>query len=98
MNTSTHHFFNTRLGDVHYIDAGCRDAAPVVLLHQTPRSVDEFTEVIPILAERMRVIAVDNPGYGASEVPPKQPTVAEYADSVVELLDQNAEAEVVEAM
>ena len=87
MNPTTHHFFNTPLGDVHFIDAGEPDAAPVVLLHQTPRSVDEFAEVIPILATQLRVIAVDNPGYGASDIPPRQPTVEEYADTVVALLD-----------
>lgn len=90
MNRTKHHFFKTALGDVHFIDAGESDDAPVILLHQTPRSVDEFAEVIPILAAHRRVIAVDNPGYGASEIPPKQPTVEEYAETVVALIDHLA--------
>jgi len=90
MTPTQRHFFNTQFGDVHYIDAGQAEGPPVVLLHQTPRSVDEFAEVIPILAERHRVLAVDNPGYGCSDTPPRQPTVEEYADVVVALLDHLA--------
>jgi pimeloyl-ACP methyl ester carboxylesterase len=90
MNTTQRHFFNTPFGDVHYIDAGQAERTPVVLLHQTPRSVDEFAEVIPILAERHRVLAVDNPGYGCSDIPQRQPTVEEYADTIVALLDHVA--------
>jgi len=86
MNTTNRHFFNTQFGDVHYIDVGASEI-PLVLLHQTPRSVDEFAEVIPLLAVEHRVIAVDNPGYGCSDIPPRQPTVEEYADTIVELLD-----------
>jgi len=87
MNATSRHFFNTRFGDVHYVDVGASDTPPLVLLHQTPRSVDEFKEVIPLLAAEHRVIAMDNPGYGCSDIPPRRPTVEEYADTVVELMD-----------
>jgi pimeloyl-ACP methyl ester carboxylesterase len=85
--TTNRHFFATPLGDVHYIDVGSSASSPVVLLHQTPRSIDEFAEVIPLLAAEHRVLAVDNPGYGCSDIPPRQPTVEEYADTIVALLD-----------
>jgi pimeloyl-ACP methyl ester carboxylesterase len=87
MSTTSHRFFASPLGEVHFIDTGSGDGPPLVLLHQTPRSVDEFAEVIPILATSHRVIAVDNPGYGASEVPARQPTVEQYADTIIALLD-----------
>jgi pimeloyl-ACP methyl ester carboxylesterase len=87
MNTTNRHFFNTQFGDVHYIDVGSSETPPLVLLHQTPRSTDEFADVIPVLAVEHRVVAMDNPGYGCSDIPPRQPTVEEYADTVVELLD-----------
>ena len=93
VNTSHRHFLNTPLGDVHYVDVGTSDGPPVVLLHQTPRSVDEFAEVIPLLAAEHRVLAVDNPGYGCSDIPPRQPTVEEYADVIVGLLDHLGIAE-----
>jgi pimeloyl-ACP methyl ester carboxylesterase len=87
MNATSRHFFNTQFGDVHYIDVGSSDTPPLVLLHQTPRSIDEFAEVIPLLAAEHRVVAMDNPGYGCSDIPPRQPTVEEYADTIVELMD-----------
>ncbi|MEE4273545.1 MAG: alpha/beta hydrolase [Thermoanaerobaculales bacterium] len=87
MNATNRHFFNTQFGDVHYTDVGSSETPPVILLHQTPRSIDEFAEVIPLLAAEHRVVAMDNPGYGCSDIPPRQPTVEEYADTVVELMD-----------
>ena len=87
MNTTNRHFFNTQFGDVHYMDVGSSETPPLVLLHQTPRSIDEFADVIPLLAVEHRVIAMDNPGYGCSDIPPRQPTVEEYAGTVVELMD-----------
>ncbi len=87
MNTTNRHFFNTQFGDVHYMDVGTTDSVPLVLLHQTPRSIDEFADVIPLLAVEHRVVAMDNPGYGCSDIPLRQPTVEEYADTVVELMD-----------
>jgi pimeloyl-ACP methyl ester carboxylesterase len=87
MTSSSRHFFASSLGSVHYVDVGRSEGPPVVLLHQTPRSIDEFRDVIPVVAAEHRVVAVDNPGYGCSDVPDHQPTVEEYADSVVALLD-----------
>ncbi len=87
MPTTSRHFFTSSLGAVHYLDVGSSGGPPVVLLHQTPRSVDEFAEVIPLLAAEHRVIALDNPGYGCSDRPLSRPTVEEYSDTVVALLD-----------
>lgn len=80
-------FFQSPLGQAHYIEAGPSDGVPVVLLHQTPRSTDEFAEVLPLIATRRRVIALDTPGYGCSDRVSGQPTVADYAAVVVALLD-----------
>ncbi len=80
-------FVNTPFGQVHYVDAGDAGADPVVLLHQTPRSIDEFAGVIPELAASHRVLALDNPGYGGSDRPAEPPGVEDYAAVVVTLLD-----------
>ncbi len=80
-------FLNTPLGQVHYVDAGAESNNPIVLLHQTPRSVAEFAEVIPRLARTYRVLAVDNPGYGCSDRPDEPPEVEDYTAVVVALLD-----------
>ncbi len=81
-------FCDTALGQVHCVEAGAGGGPPLLLLHQTPRSVDEFAEVLPILAARHRVIAVDTPGYGASDPVPTQPEIADYAAAMIAVLDQ----------
>ncbi len=80
-------FLSTPLGQVHYLSAGPAGREPIVLLHQTPRSVDEFADVIPRLAQTHRVLAIDNPGYGCSDRPAEPPEVEDYAAVVVALLD-----------
>jgi pimeloyl-ACP methyl ester carboxylesterase len=81
------YFFDTSYGQIHYIVEGPSSGSPVILLHQTPRSIDEYAEVIPILAQRYLVIAVDTLGYGNSDKPKDQPTIADYAETVRQLLD-----------
>lgn len=81
------HLFDSPLGQVHFVDSGDPAARPVLLMHQVPRSVDEFSEVIPLLDEHLRVIAMDLPGYGCSDRPPSRPDIAHYAEAAVALLD-----------
>ncbi|MBM7517076.1 alpha/beta fold hydrolase [Nocardioides nitrophenolicus] len=79
------HYADTRHGQIHYVEAG---SGPVVLLlHQTPRSWDEYRDVIPLLADRFRVIAPDTLGFGSSDVPPQAWSVELFADGVEDLLD-----------
>lgn len=85
--TVSRRFCRTHLGHVHYVVAGPDAGEPIVLLHQTPRSVDEFAEVLPLLARSHRVIAIDTPGYGCSDRPVTQPSTADYARAVSEVLD-----------
>lgn len=54
---------------LYYRDAGPRDAPVVVLLHGYPTSSFMFRNLIPILAERFRVIAPDHLGFGFSDTP-----------------------------
>lgn len=75
------------MGHVHCVDDGIDARAPLVLLHQTPRSADEFAEVIPRLARERRVLAIDTPGYGCSDRVPGQPSVEDYAAAVLQALD-----------
>jgi pimeloyl-ACP methyl ester carboxylesterase len=57
--------------------------AVVVLLHQTPRSVDEYRDVLPALADRgYRAIAFDTPGFGDSEPLPEEPTIERWANAL----------------
>jgi len=64
--------------------------APLVLLHGLGSSRQAWNPVIPALAARFDVIAVDLPGFGdSSPVPaPTQPTPAALAAAVAGLLDE----------
>jgi pimeloyl-ACP methyl ester carboxylesterase len=90
--STTRRFCRTRMGQVHCVDAVPAGPGatlpPFVLLHQTPRSVDEFAEVQPLLAAHRRTIAIDTPGYGCSDRVAGQPKVEDYACAVVDVLDE----------
>lgn len=84
MTTLHRGYLPTPVGQVHYVEAGTGPA--IVLLHQTPRSWDEFRELIPQLAPEHRVIAPDTAGYGASELAAPH-SIESYARGVEAVLD-----------
>lgn len=88
MGDRLRHLVPTSLGHVHAVEAGPPGALPVVLLHQTPRSTDEFAEVLPLLARTHRTIAIDTPGYGCSDPVAGEPAIAEYAGAIVDVWDR----------
>ncbi len=47
------------------------EGKPLLLLHEAPRSSDEFRALMPILAQNRRVIAMGLMGYGDSDKPPR---------------------------
>lgn len=77
-------YVDSAFGQMHY--AECGTGAPIVLLHQTPRSWDEYREVLPILGRTHRAIAVDTAGFGDS-APLAEHTIEAYACSIVAFLD-----------
>jgi len=72
-------------GNIFYRSAGMGE--PVLLIHQSPSSSEEYLGVIPVLARGFRVIAMDTLGYGLSDDPPRAYDIASYARSVVSFLD-----------
>ncbi len=73
-------------GEVHC--ALCGEGRPVLLLHQTPRSWDEYREVLPLLGRRRRAIAVDTPGFGDSTPLPRgTESIEAWAQTLIGLLD-----------
>lgn len=58
--------------DVFYREAGPKGAPAVLLLHGFPTSSQMFRNLIPLLADRYRVVAPDYPGYGHSSMPPRE--------------------------
>lgn len=78
-------YADTPYGQLHYRHAGRGE--PILLLHQSATSSACFEGLIPHLAATHRVIAVDTPGFGMSDRPPRQWSVADYSQSFVDLLD-----------
>jgi pimeloyl-ACP methyl ester carboxylesterase len=63
----TRRFVDVPAGTIHCAIAGAGKA--VLLLHQTPRSWDEYREVLPLLGRNFQAIAMDTIGYGDSSKP-----------------------------
>jgi pimeloyl-ACP methyl ester carboxylesterase len=77
-------YADSSLGQLHYCIAG--QGAPILLLHQTPRSMDEFADVIPFLAETNLVIAMDMIGFGMSAAVDGSHSIELMAQGAIELM------------
>jgi len=76
---------------IFYREAGPANGPVVLLLHGFPTSSHMFRNLIPMLADRYRVIAPDYPGYGQSDAPDRTKfayTFAHFADLVDGLMGQ----------
>jgi len=79
-------FVNLSAGSVHYSEQG--NGVPLVLLHANPGDSQDFEAVIPALAKSYRVLALDWPGYGQSDLPrnPESVTVLHFYEVLREFL------------
>ena len=57
--------------EVFYREAGPSDAPVILLLHGFPTASHMFRDLIPLLADRFRLIAPDLPGFGQTRSPPR---------------------------
>jgi pimeloyl-ACP methyl ester carboxylesterase len=72
---------------IHYLDEG--SGRPIVLLHGLGGSTASWRLLMPLLADRYRVVALDFPGYGHSTRAPAWPMSHEHqARRVLRLLDE----------
>ena len=76
-------------GQLHFREHGDPDGVPLVLLHQTASSSIQWAaRVLPLLPAGIRAIAMDTPGFGMSDAPPRPaPGLDWYASRVRDLLD-----------
>lgn len=67
---------------IFYREAGPANAPKLLLLHGFPTASHMFRDLIPLLADRFRIIAPDLPGFGRSDLPGRGCTFERIADTI----------------
>jgi len=83
----THHRVRARGVEFHYAEAGAGEEV-VLCLHGWPQHWYEWRNLMPALADRYRVIALDLRGFGWSEAPKDGYEKENLADDVLAVLDE----------
>ena len=83
----SHHRVRARGLDFHYAEAGAGEDV-VLCLHGWPQHWYEWRNLMPALADRHRVLALDLRGFGWSEAPKDGYEKENMADDVLAVLDQ----------
>ncbi len=76
--------------NIFYREAGSRDAPAILLLHGFPSASHMFRDLIPLLADRLHVIAPDLPGFGQSDMPDRGKFTYTF-DNVARVIDRFTE-------
>ena len=79
----------------HYIDVGprrvhyrrCGNGPALLMVHQSPRSSKEYDALMRDWGQHFTCIAPDSPGFGQSDPLPGTPTIDDFADANIALLD-----------
>jgi pimeloyl-ACP methyl ester carboxylesterase len=81
-------YLDTPDGQIHYTTAGNRGPL-LFLLHTSPLTSAEYARVMMAMANEVRAVAFDNPGYGHSDPPrlASSPTLADYARPLAAAID-----------
>ena len=82
-------FIQIRDHRIHYRDEG--EGIPIILLHGFSASLHVWEDWVEALSGNYRLIRLDLPGFGLSDMPPKsQLSVEPYTQFILELLDKLA--------
>jgi pimeloyl-ACP methyl ester carboxylesterase len=80
-------FADLSVGQVHYASCGDPRSETVLLLHQSPRSWAEYRNVLPVIGQRFRAVAMDTAGFGDSDDGAVPASIEQWARVAIELLD-----------
>ena len=80
---------------VNYVDFGSGDGPPVVFVHGLGGAWQNWLENIPRLGQERRVLALDLPGFGHSEMPLREISISGYGKTVEKFCDSLDLGEVV---
>ena len=78
-------YLNTPEGQIHFWTVG--SGHPLLLIHQSSSSTEEYAAMVPHLSEQFQLIAFDWPGHGNSDDPPFEYGVDDFTNVVVAILD-----------
>ena len=76
--------------NIFYREAGAADAPVILLLHGFPSASHMFRDLIPLLADRFRLVAPDLPGFGQSDMLARS-SFAYTFDHLAEVIDRFTE-------
>ena len=75
-------------GQLHYRSVNLHADLPLlIMLHQSPLSSRNYQALLPQLAAKFRVLALDTPGFGQSDPPDRVWSVEDYAQIALQAAD-----------
>lgn len=85
-------YFECRYGQLHVRNAippggGFDEGTPLLVLHHSPMSGAVFQRLLALMGRDRSVYAPDLPGFGQSDPPPSQPSIADYASAIADFCD-----------
>jgi len=75
-----------------------RSASPIICLAPAPFSSKAYITLAPLLAEKRRVIAVDYPGYGESDLTENEPSISDFAKAVLAVVEHCSNSDMVDLL
>jgi pimeloyl-ACP methyl ester carboxylesterase len=75
---------------IFYREAGRSGAPKLLLLHGFPSSSHMFRDLIPLLADSFHIIAPDLPGFGRSDMPPREQFTYSF-ENIAQVIDRFTE-------
>ena len=82
-------YINFAWGQLHYRSINIDTDLPMlIMLHQSPLSSRNYEKLLPYLSKKLRVVAIDTPGFGSSDRLSVDWEVNDYAKMVFDCADQ----------